>query len=83
MTTKDVLAILLLNTWEQGVDDQARSLAPIIERALRAERKAGFLRAAEFYYDGGYNESVRLTSLDIEQEPVTAGVTAMMEGSDG
>ena len=60
---------------------QLDKLASIIEKGLRAERKAGFLRAAEFYYDGGYSESVRLTSLDVEEEPVTAGVAAMVEES--
>ena len=62
-----------------GRDDDAELLAPKIERALRAERKAGFLRAAKFYYDGGYSESVRLSSLDVEEEPLTAGVAAMVE----
>lgn len=68
-------------TGEEGPFTVSKMFAPHVERALRAERKAGFLRAAEFYYDGGYSESVRLTSLDIEQEPVTAGVAAMMEES--
>ncbi len=62
-------------------DSAAFSLAPIFVRALRAEREAGFLRAAQFYYDGGYSESVRLTATDVKEEPITAGVAAMMEKS--
>ena len=68
MTTKDVLAILLLNTWEQGVDDQARSLAPIIEK---------FGRAA---YDEGATEHRLFGVQDLNNSHgVTAGVAAMVE----
>ncbi len=70
MTTKDALAILLLNTWEQGVDDQARSLAPVIEKGLRAA-------AMEMNAVHGWADyDVTPTEVD---GCVTAGVAAMVE----
>ncbi len=82
MTTKDALAILLLNTWERsGVDDQARSLAPIIERALRAERTAGYLAGFRCANDGGLSdETAHKWAEAAGKGELTAGIAAIVEG---
>ena len=77
MNLQEVLETLL--TEDENVRLNVQVLAPKIERALRAERRAGFLRAAVFYYDGGSKASVLVTSREREQEPITAGIMAMME----
>ena len=68
MTTKDAVAILLMRTWADSVDEQAESIVPIIERALRAAYCAGL-------------DNTQIPDHPDAEVGVTAGVAAMMEGS--
>ena len=77
MTVRDLRGVVR----KEVIQVDVLRLATDIERALRAEREAGFLRAALFYYDGGYQKSVRLTAAGVKEEPITAGIAAMVEKS--
>ena len=81
MNVREALNKMLAPQWD-GEGGPADELAPHVERALRAERTAGYLAGFRCANDGGLSdETAHKWAEAAGKGKLTAGVAAMVEGS--